>query len=45
MLKILLKKLQNFIICRVSNIYDNEFKKGGILKNIISSIKSKSYLK
>ena len=39
------KNYNNFIICRVSNIYDNEFKKGGILKNIISSIKSKKLLK
>ena len=35
----------NYIILRLSNVYDDNFKKNGILKNIIISFKKKLTLK
>ena len=40
----LLKNHENTTILRISNVYDNEFKKNGIFKNILNSIKNNSKL-
>ncbi len=34
------KKSKNFIILRISNVYDDKFEKKGLLKNLISAIKN-----
>ncbi len=43
--KFIKKNYENYIICRVSNIYDNKFKKSGIFKNIINSMQSETLLR
>jgi nucleoside-diphosphate-sugar epimerase len=40
----LLKNHENTTILRISNVYDNKFKKNGIFKNILNSIKNNSKL-
>jgi len=42
---ILRKNYENYIILRVSHVYDGKFKKRGIFNNIINSIKEKKLLK
>ena len=42
---ILKENYENFLILRVSNVYDEKFKKRGIFNNIINSIKEKKILK
>ena len=34
------KNSKNFLILRLGNVYDNEFKKKGLLKNLLNSIKN-----
>ena len=42
---ILNKNYKNYIIIRLSNVYDDKFKKKGIFRNIINAIKEKKPLK